>query len=51
MTSVDDLRSTMLPHETHLQLNRDLVEGKELDHNLADVKEEGITIYASPKLQ
>ena len=49
MTSVDDLQSAQLSHEIHVQLNHDLVEGKEVDYSLADTKEEGITIYASPR--
>ena len=51
MTSVGDLQSALLSHEIHIQLNRDSVEGKEVDFSLADIKEEGITIYASLRHQ
>ena len=51
MTSVDDIQSALLSHEIHVQLNRNVMEGKEVDYSLADTREEGITVYASPRHQ
>lgn len=49
MVWMDAIQGTTLPHDIHVQLNRDLVEGKELDYSLADIREEGIIVYASPR--
>ena len=51
MTNVADIQSALLSHEIHVRLNRDLVEGKEVDYSLADVQEEGIIVYAFPRHQ